>query len=225
MNDPHQTEQSAAVEPASEESSGQEDPSQDQGQQDQAPANSQDEVSEDIEYLQPGPPDQAQHTDADGGEDESTTDVQGTPAAPQKDKKTLLLGLASGALGLIVGLALGAFAVPALLSGPGKPAGEASKAVAALASKNPSQVGKVYCHGPNGKPAVQQIPPRDLQLIQSVKQAGPLQQPLDTEAQVPVTLTVSNQGKPQSLTADMVLGVTNGEWCMKGLAQPQQPQQ
>ena len=221
MNDPHQTEQSAAGESASEEGSGQEDPSQDQGQHDQAPANSQDEVSEDIGNIQPGPPDQAQHTEADGGEDEST-EVQGTSAAPQKGKKALLLGLASGALGLIVGLALGAFAGPALLSGPGKPDGEASKAVAALASKNPGQMGKIYCHGTNGKPVVQPLPSRALQLILSVKRVGPLQRPLDTEAQAPLDLTVSNQGRPQTLPIDMVLGVTNGEWCMKGLAQPQQ---
>jgi hypothetical protein len=224
MNDPHQTEQSAAGEPASEESSGQEGPSQDQGQQDQAPANSQDEVSEDIGNIQPGPPDQAQHAEAGGGEDEST-EAQGTSAAPQKGKKALLLGLGSGALGLIVGLVLGAFAGPALLSGPGKPDGEAAKVVAALASKNPGQMGKVYCHGPNGKPVGQPLPAQALQLIQSVKRAGPLQRPLDTEAQVPLALTVSNQGRTQTLPANMVLGVTNGEWCMQGLAQPQQPQQ
>ena len=224
MNDQHQTEQSAAGESASEENSGQEDPSQDQGQQDQALASSQDEVSEDTANIQPGPPEQAQHTEADGGEAEST-EVNATPAAPQKGRKALLLGLGSGALGLVAGLALGAFAGSALLSGPGKPDGEASKAVAALASKNPGQMGKVYCHGANGKPVVQQIPQRDLQLIQSVKRAGSLQRPLDTEAQVPISLTVGNQGKPQSLPITMVLGVTNGEWCMKGLARPQQPQQ
>lgn len=245
MNDPHQTEQSAAGGSAREESSGQEDPSQDQGQldqgqQEQAPANSPDEVSEDagnIQHTSPEqaqhteadqaqhtPSDQAEHTDADVGEDEST-EVQGTPAAPQKSKRALLLGLGSGALGLIIGLAIGAFAIPALLSGPGKPDGEASKAVAALASKNPGQMGKVTCRSPNGKPVVQPLPTRALQLIQSVKRAGPLQQTLDTEAQAPINLTITNQGKPQSVPIDMVLGVTNGQWCMKGLAQPQQPQQ
>jgi hypothetical protein len=221
VNEPHDTEQSAAGEPASEENSGQENPSQDQGQQEQAPANSQDKVSEDIGNTEPGPPDEPQRTEADGGEDEGT-DVLGTPPAPQKSRKALLLGLGSGALGLIVGLVIGIFAVPALFSGPGKPDGEASKAVSALASKNASQMGKVACQGPNGKPAVQPLPPQALQAIQSVKRTGPLQQPLDTEAQVPLSLTVINQGKPQTLPIAMVLGVTKGSWCMKGLAQPQQ---
>jgi hypothetical protein len=223
MNDAHQTEQSAAGESASEESSGQGDASQDQGQQDHASANGQDEVSEGIPTFAPGPPDQAQHTEAGGG-GEKGTELQGTPAAPQKGKKALLLGVGSGVLGLIIGLVVGGFAGPALLSGgPGKPDGKASEAVAALASKNPTQLGKVYCDGSNGKP-VAQLPPQALQQIQSVKQAGKVQQPLDTEAQVPISITVSNQGRTQTLPLQMVLGVTKSAWCMKGLAQPQ-PQQ
>jgi hypothetical protein len=44
---------------------------------------------------------------------------------------------------------------------------------------------------------------------------------LDTQAQAPVDLTLSAQGQTQDLPAAVVLGVTNGEWCMNGISQQQ----
>lgn len=154
--------------------------------------------------------------------DAENTDVEGLPAAKQKgSKKGLLLGIGGGAVVVaIVALALAAFVWPGFLAGPGKPDGKASEATAALASKNAGEVEKVSCHGPDGK-VTTQIPQQDLQLIQSAKSAGPPHLALDTEALVPVDLTLSAQGKTQTAPVDVVLGVTNNKWCMRGISQRQ----
>ncbi|NMH99499.1 hypothetical protein [Pseudonocardia acidicola] len=154
------------------------------------------------------------------GTETEDTQAQGAPDAPQKaGKKGLLLGLGVGAV-VVVALVLTAFVWPGFLAGPGKPDGKAAEAVAALASKDPGQLEKVSCHGPDGK-ATTQMPAQALQLIQAAKQTGPPQLLLDTQAVAPVDLTLSAQGQTQNLQADVVLGVTNGEWCMNGISQRQ----
>lgn len=135
-------------------------------------------------------------------------------------KKGLVLGLGSAAVVVIVALGLAAFVWPGFLAGPGKPDAKAEQVVSALSSKNPGELEQISCHGPDGK-SLNQIPPEALSMIQSVKQTGPAQLSLDTEAQFPIDLTVNAQGKTQNAPADAVLGVTDGDWCMKGLAQRQ----
>ncbi|HTF52675.1 MAG TPA: hypothetical protein VK735_34950 [Pseudonocardia sp.] len=197
MTDPHQPEQSAG-----EEGSG----------RDPTLAQSEDHAAEGT--AQP-PPAEVQHPEAED------TQAQGAPVARQKkSKKGLLLGLGGGALVVIVVLVLAAFVWPGCLVGPGKPDDKAAEAVAALASKNPGELEKVSCHGPDGKPTAQ-MPPQALQLIQAAKQTGPPHLLLDTQARVPVDLTLSAQGQTQDLPVDVVLGVTDGEWCMNGISQRQ----
>ncbi|WP_214364293.1 hypothetical protein [Pseudonocardia sp. H11422] len=198
MSDPHQPEQSAG-----EESSG----------QDRTLVQSQDQAGEGA--AQQAPSAEAQHTEAED------TQAPGAPVTGQKEsKKGLVLGLGGGAGAVIVVLVLAAFVWPGFLAGPGKPDDKAAEAVAALSSKNPGELEKVSCHGPDGKPTAQ-MPPQALQLIQAAKQTGPPHLSLDTQALAPVDLTLSAQGQTQDLPVDVVLGVTNGEWCMNGISQRQ----
>ncbi|MHA6796607.1 hypothetical protein ACVGVM_24305 [Pseudonocardia bannensis] len=196
MTDPHEPEQSAG-----EESSG----------RDRPPVQSQDGAGEGTRRQTPSA--EVQHTETED------TQVQGASAAGRKEgRKALLLGLGGGLV--VAAFVLAAFVWPGFLAGPGKPDDKAAEAVAALSSKNPGELEKVSCHGPDGKP-VAQLPPQALQLIQAVKQTGPPQLSLDTQALAPVDLTLSAQGQTQDLPVDVVLGVTNGEWCMNGISQRQ----
>jgi hypothetical protein len=122
---------------------------------------------------------------------------------------------------VLIVMALGAYVWPGVLTGPGKPDGKAAEAAAALGSKNAAALDKITCHGPDGKPSSQMIPPQALQLIQGVTQTGPPQLSLDTQALAPVDLTLSAQGQTQKLPAALALAVSNGQWCMNGLAQRQ----
>jgi hypothetical protein len=174
------------------------------------------------------PPDQDQDTQptserphADAQTEAGDTQAQGASIAQRKaTKKGLLLGLGGGALVVIVVLALAAFVWPACLIGPGKPDDKAAEAATALASKNPAELEKVSCHGPDGRP-IAQLPPQVLQLIQAAKQAGPPHLLLDTQARAPVDLTVGALGQSRDIPIDVVLGVTKGEWCMNGIADRQ----
>jgi hypothetical protein len=147
----------------------------------------------------------------------------GSPAAggsqSKKGNKGLLIGLSAAALVIVV-LVLAAFVWPGFLAGPGKPDAKATEAAAALGSKDAGQLDKVACHGPDGKSSGQ-LPPQVLQLIQSAAQTGPPVLTLDTQARVPVDLTLSAQGQTQKIPVDLVLGVTNHAWCMDGIAQRQ----
>lgn len=219
MTDPHQPDQSADGERPGQEPTRQE-PNQGEATQ---PA--------------PEPPQaDAEHPGADAGhagteaehadtevEHTGTEDTQAqgaSTAQPNATRKSLLIGLGGGALVVVVVLAIAAFVWPACLIGPGKPDGKAAEAVAALASKNPGDLEKVACHGPDGK-AVAQLPPQALQLIQTAKQAGPPHLLLDTQARAPVDLTLSALGQTRDIPIDVVLGVTKGEWCMNGIAERQ----
>jgi hypothetical protein len=137
----------------------------------------------------------------------------------KKGNKGLLIGLSAAALVIVV-LVLAAFVWPGFLAGPGKPDAKATEAAAALGSKDAGQLDKVACHGPDGKSSGQ-LPPQVLQLIQSAAQTGPPVLTLDTQARVPVDLTLSAQGQTQKIPVDLVLGVTNHAWCMDGIAQRQ----
>ncbi|MBO0872014.1 MAG: hypothetical protein J2P19_01345 [Pseudonocardia sp.] len=160
------------------------------------------------------------HTEAADTPAESTQPRDDSIALRKATRKGLLLGLGASAVVVIVVLALAAFVWPAGLVGPGKPDGKAAQAVAALASKNPGELEKASCHGPDGNPTAQ-LPPQALRLIQTVKQAGPPRLLLDTQARTPVDLTLSAQGQTQNIPIDVVLGVTRGEWCMAGIAERQ----
>ncbi len=153
---------------------------------------------------------------------------EGAPGAPEKERrKGVLLGVGGAVLAVAaLALVLAAFAWPGFLAGPGTPDDTATRAVAALASKDPAEVDKVSCRGPDGN-AVSQIPAEALQVIQGATQTGAPQLLLDTQAQAPVTLTLSAQGQTQDIAADVMLGVTDDEWCMTGISQQQQqaPQQ
>jgi hypothetical protein len=196
-------------------SAGEESSSQQDGVLDQ----SQGQVGEDTPPQDPSA--EAHSKEAESSEAENT-EVEGVPAGHQTgNKRRLLLGLGTGTLvGIMGGFVLAALIGPGFLTGPGKPDGKVSETTAALASKNPGEMEKVSCRGPDGKPTAQ-LPPQALSLIQSVKPSGPPRLSLDTEAQAPVALTVSEQGQTQTIPIELVLGVTNGDWCMKGITQAQ----
>ena len=147
------------------------------------------------------------------------SDAKDSGSQSKKGNKGLLIGLSAAALVIVV-LVLAAFVWPGFLAGPGKPDAKATEAAAALASKDAGQLDKVACHGPDGK-STGQLPPQVLQLIQSAAQTGPPVLTLDTQARVPVDLTLSAQGQTQKIPVDLVLGVTNHAWCMDGIAQRQ----
>ncbi|MGW1681942.1 hypothetical protein [Saccharopolyspora sp. NPDC002376] len=148
------------------------------------------------------------------------TEAAEASASPKRGGKNgLLVGLGSGlVVGAVAGLAFAGFVKPDFLVGPGKPDDKASAVTAALAGKDASGLAASSCRGPDGTLAPQ-LPPEALQFIQSAEQSGPPIQSLDSEALSPVDLTLSAQGQTQTLPVNVVLGVTNGEWCMKGLSQ------
>lgn len=165
-----------------------------------------------------GEDDSAQDRTSAGSEHEIGDD------APVARRKGVLLGVGGTVLGVaIVALVIAAFAWPGFLAGPGTPDDTATRAVAALASKDPAELDKVSCRGPDGN-AVSQIPAEALQVIQGATQTGAPQLLLDTQAQAPVNLTLSAQGQTQDIAAEVMLGVTDDEWCMTGISQQQQQQ-
>jgi hypothetical protein len=109
---------------------------------------------------------------------------------------------------------------PGYLLNPGSPDGTAAEATSALATKNAGQLDAVTCRDRQGAP-LNPLPPQALALIQSVRATGPVVLELDTQARVPVDLTLSAQGQTQTLPADIVLGVTDGHWCMTGISERQ----
>lgn len=152
------------------------------------------------------------------GEVEHTRQV----ARQKASKRDVLLGAAGGVVATLVVLALAAYVWPGFLAGPAKPDDQAAAAVAALASKDAGQLERISCHGPDGKP-VAQMPPQALALIQAAKQTGPPQLVLDTQAGAPISLTPSLQGQTQTLPVELVLAVTNGQWCLDGISQQPSP--
>lgn len=148
-------------------------------------------------------------------------DVQAHGARLTGSGKGLLLGLGGSALvAASVALVVAAFVWPGFLGGPGTPDDTAAAATAALAGENPGELDEVSCHGADGRPTAQ-VPPDALELIHTATQTGPPHLSLDTQAKAPVDLTVNMQGQTQTLPADVLLGVTDGEWCMSGIAQRQ----
>ena len=136
-------------------------------------------------------------------------------------RKGLAFGTAGGlVLGAVVALLLGAFVYPGYLGGPGSPDDTANQVVAALTSKDANAITELSCKGPDGAP-VSQLSPQVLQLIGAVKPAGPTTTYIDTEARTPVDLTLTAQGQSQTLPSELVLGQSQGSWCLKGLAQRQ----
>jgi hypothetical protein len=166
---------------------------------------------------------QAQSGDQPGSDAPQDQDPQQDDGKQQGGKKGLLAGVLGGVGVLIVVVLLAAFVWPGFatgLFGPGQPDDKASEASAALGSKDPAKIEEVSCKGPDGK-STKQIPPQALQMVQQAKQTGPVQLTLDTEAQAPMELTLSAQGQTQPLPINAVLGVTNNEWCLKGISQRQ----
>jgi hypothetical protein len=224
MTDSHQPEQSAGeTSSGQDQTSAQSENQAGEGAARQAPsAEAQPTEAEDTEAEDTEAEDtQAEDTQAEDTQAEDPQARDAPVAGPTGSKKGLLLGLGGAAVGVVIAvLVIAAFAWPGFLAGPGKPDDTAARAVAALASKDPGELDKISCHGPDGKPTPQ-LPPQALQLIQAAKQTGAPQLLLDTQAQAPVDLTLSAQGQTQDLPAAVVLGVTNGEWCMNGISQQQ----
>jgi hypothetical protein len=218
MTDPHQSEPSAGEQDSAWEKARGEN----QVGEGAAPEASSAEAPQDEAQQDEAQQDEAQQDEAQ--QDEVTG--EGAPGAPEKERrKGVLLGVGGAVLAVAaLALVLAAFAWPGFLAGPGTPDDTATRAVAALASKDPVEVDKVSCRGPDGN-AVSQLPPEALQVIQGATQTGAPQLLLDTQAQAPINLTLSAQGQTQDIAADVMLGVTDDEWCMTGIAQQQPPSQ
>lgn len=153
--------------------------------------------------------------------EDDSADASGEPVKNRSKLLGVLLGVVSSLLVVVVALALvGLFVWPGY-AGPGSPDQTAEKAASALASKDPAQLEQVSCKSPEGKPTTQ-IPPQAMQMIAAAQSTGPPQVVLDTEAHAPMNLTLSAQGQTQALPSIGVLGVSEHQWCLKGLAQQQQ---
>jgi hypothetical protein len=146
----------------------------------------------------------------------AATPAPAAAPAASVSRKGVLIG-AGALVALIAVLAVGAFVWPGFLAGPGKPDDTAAAAVASLGSKDPAAVDKVSCHDPDGK-SLGQLSPEAMQLIQGAKSAGPATLVLDTQAQMPIDLTLSAQGQTQNIPASLVFAVDDGKWCMAGLS-------
>ena len=132
----------------------------------------------------------------------------------------LVVALGAVAVIAVVALAVTALLYPGFLVNPGSPDDRAAQITTALATKDGAAIDAASCRTPDGQP-LNPLTPDALTLIQSAVPAGPAQLMLDTQARAPIDLTLSAQGQTQTLPADLVLGVTDGEWCMTGLTQRQ----
>ncbi|MFC5138833.1 hypothetical protein ACFPK1_11365 [Actinomycetospora rhizophila] len=150
-------------------------------------------------------------TDDDDFLDED--DEDDAPARPWA-----LIAATTVAVLAVVALAVTAFLAPGWAIRPGSPDGVATQATSALAAKDPAQLDAVSCRDQQGAPT-NPFPPEALSLVQQATPAGPPILELDTQARAPVDLVLSAQGQVQQLPADIVLGVTDGRWCMTGISQ------
>lgn len=187
-----------------------------------------DEASADAETVKQDSSEEAS-ADAEGAKPDSSDEVSSDAesseepvAAGGRSKKGLFVGLGGGLLvGAVAGLAFAGLVKPDFLVGPGKPDDTASAVTTALAGKDASGLAASSCRSPDGTLAPQ-LPQQALQLIQGAEQSEPPRRSLDSEALIPVNLTLSVQGQTQTVPIDVVLGVTDGKWCMKGIADQQQ---
>ncbi|MEJ2865610.1 hypothetical protein [Actinomycetospora flava] len=146
-------------------------------------------------------------------EDEDEDDEDEAPQRPWA-----LIAATTVAALAVVALAVTALLIPGWAIRPGSPDRVAEQATAALAAKDPAQLDAVSCRNQQGASA-NPFPPDALGLIQQATPAGPPILELDTQARAPVDLVLSAQGQSQQLPADIVLGVTDGKWCMAGISQ------
>ena len=154
--------------------------------------------------------------DLDGPLDDD--DLDDDEDAPQRPWLTIALGVVAAAA--IIALVVTTLIIPGWAVKPGSPDAVAERVSTALATKNPAELEAVSCHNQQGR-ATNPFPPDALQIIQSARPAGPPRLELDTQAVAPMDLTLSAQGQTQSLPADIVLAVTDGDWCMAGVSQRQ----
>ncbi len=153
-------------------------------------------------------------------------DEEWAEAEDKAYKKELRKGFAFGTVGgllvgVIVALLLGALVWPGYLLSPGSPDDTANQITTALSAKDGPTLDRLSCKGADGQP-VTQLSGQVLQYITKVAPAGPTTTLIDTEARTPVDVTLSVQGQTQTLPSELVLGLSKGDWCLKGLAQRQQ---
>jgi hypothetical protein len=159
--------------------------------------------------------------DTAAGGDEEWADAE-DKAYRKELRKGFAFGTVGGLLiGAIVALLLGALVWPGYLLGPGNPDDTANQVVSALSAKDGPTLDRLSCKGPDGR-SVTQLSGQVLQYITKVAPAGPTTKLIDTEARTPLDVTLSVQGQTQTLPSELVLGETQGDWCLKGLAQRQQ---
>jgi hypothetical protein len=161
--------------------------------------------------------DDTDDTDGTDDDDDLTEDDEDEPAGRPMG---LVIALGAVAAIAVVALAVTALLYPGFLVNPGAPDDRAAQITTALATKDGAALDAASCRTPIGQP-LNPLTPDALTLIQSAVPAGPAQLMLDTQARAPIDLTLSAQGQTQTLPADLVLGVTDGEWCMTGLTQRQ----
>lgn len=158
-------------------------------------------------------------TDTDDTDDRVDTDDEDEDDEGAASERPWALVAATAVAALaVVALAVTAFLVPGWAVKPGSPDSVAQQATAALAAKDPARLDAVSCRDQQGAPT-NPFPPDALALIQQATPAGPPVLELDTQARAPVDLVLSAQGQTQQLPADLVLGVTDGQWCMAGISQ------
>jgi hypothetical protein len=148
--------------------------------------------------------------DTDGTDDDDLTNDDDDDDEPAGRPMGLVIALGAVAAIAVVALAVTALLYPGFLVNPGSPDDRAAQITTALATKDGAALDAASCRTPNGQP-LNPLTPDALTLIQSAVPAGPAQLMLDTQARAPIALTLSAQGQTQTLPADLVLGVTDGE--------------
>jgi hypothetical protein len=147
----------------------------------------------------------------------------GDPSAAKTRKPgraALVTGIVIGVVGVVVAvLAVTAYAWPGFLTGPGKPDDVGAKAITAFQNKDAATLNDLGCKDPDGKP-IAEVPQQLLDALQATKPTGAPTLLLDTQAQVPATMTLSQQGQTQDVPVAVVLYVNKGEWCVAGLSEP-----
>ncbi|GAA4747273.1 hypothetical protein [Actinomycetospora chibensis] len=158
--------------------------------------------------------------DDSGNSDDDLTDEDDDEDDDEPAGRPMGLVIALGAVAAlaVVALAVTALLYPGFLVKPGSPDARATEMTTALANKDAAALESLSCHDQQGLSS-NPFPPDVMSIVQSATPSGPAELKLDTQARAPVDIVVSAGGQTQTLPADLVLAVTDGNWCMTGVSQ------
>jgi hypothetical protein len=155
-------------------------------------------------------------------DDDLDDDVDDLEDEDERRRPSWALTITLGAVAVlaVAALAVTTLIVPGWAVKPGSPDDTANEVTTALALKDAGAIEAASCRNQQGGTA-NPFPPDLLGLITNVRTAGPARMQLDTQATAPIDLSASAGGRTQTLPADLILAVNDGQWCLAGISQRQ----